>query len=274
MTISSISKSFAVATALVVVSFFSTIPISLAFTSPSGSYLSSLRAASSSSPDEYYNSNNNNEDSQNSMSNNNNRDWRRQRLRDSQSQQQQQQASAAEQQYNNNNNNIDAISQENNWSFLNNAANVNNHLNNNYQSQDDTNDNDEPRTSEFHNLEPLPQSPTRRTRLENEARSINIYTQSGSDPYWELCDEISQLQVDLQTALDVGVSESAVNAIRDMLRRAQSRDPNHVYQLTKGAAYTAGTMGRDDESRKYMEECMRARKMLPQFNLEGLWVGK
>lgn len=136
------------------------------------------------------------------------------------------------------------------------------------------NNNDESRSSEFHNLEPLSLTPARRTRLENEARSTNIYTPSGSDPYWELRDEITQLQKDLQTAMDVGVSESAVNAIRGMLRRAQSKDPEHVYQVTKGAAWSAGRSGRIDESKKYMEECMRARKMLPQFNLEGLWVGK
>ena len=47
-----------------------------------------------------------------------------------------------------------------------------------------------------------------------------------------------------------------------------------VYKLTKGAAWSAGKMGRVDESRRYMEESLRARKMLPQFNLEGLWVGK
>ena len=136
------------------------------------------------------------------------------------------------------------------------------------------NNNDEPRSSEFHNLEPLSLTPARRTRLENEARSTNLYTPSGSDPYWELRDEITQLQKDLQTAMDVGVSESAVNAIRGMLRRAQSKDPEHVYQVTKGAAWSAGRSGKIDESEKYMEECMRARKMLPQFNLEGLWVGK
>ena len=47
-----------------------------------------------------------------------------------------------------------------------------------------------------------------------------------------------------------------------------------VYKLTQGAAWSAGKMGRVDESRRYMEESLRARKMLPQFNLEGLWVGK
>ena len=56
---------------------------------------------------------------------------------------------------------------------------------------------------------------------------MNIYTTSGSDHYWDLRDEIAQLESDLATALNVGVSENAVNAIRDMLRKAQSRDPQH-----------------------------------------------
>jgi len=33
-------------------------------------------------------------------------------------------------------------------------------------------------------------------------------------------------------------------------------------------------MGRVEESEKYRMEAERARQMMPQFQLEGLWVGK
>lgn len=70
------------------------------------------------------------------------------------------------------------------------------------------------------------------------------------------------------------MSDSAVDAIQSMLRRAQSRDPEHVYKVTSGAARSAESMGRVEEGEMYRMESLRARSMLPQFNLEGLWVGK
>jgi len=131
-----------------------------------------------------------------------------------------------------------------------------------------------PRSSEFHNLETLEPTTTRQTRLDSEQRSSAIYTPSGSNAYWELQDEIAQLEKDLQSALDVGVSDSAVDAIMTMLRRAQSKDPEHVYKVTSGAARSAERVGSEAEKEKYEDESLKARKMLPQFNLEGLWVGK
>jgi hypothetical protein len=136
------------------------------------------------------------------------------------------------------------------------------------------NTNKEPRSSEFHGLEPILPSFLRRSRLEVEQRTKATYISSGTDPYWQLQDEILQLEKDLQSAIDVGVSDAAIQAIKSMLRRAQSKDPEHVYKITSGAAKSADMLGRQEASVKYREESSRARKMLPQFNLEGLWVGK
>lgn len=58
------------------------------------------------------------------------------------------------------------------------------------------------------------------------------------------------------------------------MRRAQAKDPEHVYRVTTGAAEVAERMGREEEGKRYREESERAKRMLPQFNLEGLWVGK
>jgi len=141
------------------------------------------------------------------------RDWRRQRLRDGLSSSPQSSSSQEEQ--------LSDMEFPSYSSHSSESTDPSSFLN------DNTNNNNEPRSSEFHNLEPLSQSPTRMSRLEMEAKSMNIYTTSGSDHYWELKDEIAQLESDLATALNVGVSENAVNAIRDMLRKAQSRDPQH-----------------------------------------------
>lgn len=132
----------------------------------------------------------------------------------------------------------------------------------------------EPRSSEFQGLEPLLLSSTRRSRIEAEARCSNIYVPGGSNGYWELCDEIVRLEKDLESALRVDSSDGTVDKIKNSLRRARARDPEHVYKVTSGAARGAERMGKLMESVKYHEESMRARRMLPQFNLEGLWVGK
>jgi hypothetical protein len=59
-----------------------------------------------------------------------------------------------------------------------------------------------------------------------------------------------------------------------MLRRSQAKDAAHVYRITTQAARVAERMGRWEEAERYKVESERAKKMLPQFNLEGLWVGK
>lgn len=130
------------------------------------------------------------------------------------------------------------------------------------------------RSSEFANLGQIPYSETRSSRLDAENRLRSIYTTAGTDPYWSLRDEIIQLENDLKSGREVGISEEAATAVRKLLRRAQSKDPEHVYRITSAAATAAERMGRMEESEKYRQESMKARKMLPWFNLEGLWVGK
>ncbi|KAL3810824.1 hypothetical protein ACHAXA_007514 [Cyclostephanos tholiformis] len=59
-----------------------------------------------------------------------------------------------------------------------------------------------------------------------------------------------------------------------MLRDARSRDPEYVYGMASNAARIADGLGRTREYDMYVEEMRRTRRVLPQFNLEGLWVGK
>mmetsp|Transcript_399 Transcript_399/g.764 ORF Transcript_399/g.764 Transcript_399/m.764 type:complete len:442 (-) Transcript_399:182-1507(-) len=136
------------------------------------------------------------------------------------------------------------------------------------------NSDEQPRSSEFHNLEPRHSSPARLSRLNSEVRSQNVYIPSGSDQYWGLRDEIAQLEQDLQNALELDLDDGALDSIKSMLRRAQAKDPSHVYNVIGEAAMSAEERGDVEASEKYREESKRARSMLPQFNLEGLWVGK
>ena len=82
------------------------------------------------------------------------------------------------------------------------------------------------------------------------------------------------MKTDLQNGKEIGISSTAETAVQKLLKRAQAKDPEHVYRVTSGAARAAERLGRGEEARRYREESWRARKFLPQFNLEGLWVGK
>jgi hypothetical protein len=123
-----------------------------------------------------------------------------------------------------------------------------------------------------------PPSPRLLAKLELESRLRAIYTPVNSNTYWELQDEILQLESDLSVAKSHtsryhGESEG-IKAIQTMLRRAQAKDAQHVYGVTARAARVAERMGRYQEAERYRVESGRARRMLPQFQLEGLWVGK
>ena len=122
---------------------------------------------------------------------------------------------------------------------------------------------------------PPPPSAARLARLESERVAASSYVFPGTDDYWDLRDEIIRLEGDARTAFDAGVSDAGVRAIRGMLDDARSRDPEYVYAMSSEMARAAERMGGGDaQSEGYAGEGRRARRMLPQFNLEGLWVGK
>ncbi|KAL7517996.1 hypothetical protein ACHAWX_002866 [Stephanocyclus meneghinianus] len=58
------------------------------------------------------------------------------------------------------------------------------------------------------------------------------------------------------------------------MRRKQARDPHHVYHVTTVAARMAHRMGVHEKAQRYHNVSCRAKKLLLQFNLKGLWVGK
>ena len=84
---------------------------------------------------------------------------------------------------------------------------------------------DMPRAPEFRGLKPHAALLARPLRLDSEARAQSVYVPSRSDAYWDLRDEITQLEEDLENALLVGVRNDAKRAIRFMPRRARVKDP-------------------------------------------------
>ena len=74
--------------------------------------------------------------------------------------------------------------------------------------------------------------------------------------------------------MDAGDDECAADDMESMLRRAQAKDPEHAYRVASKAAWTAEIMEDWAQVDRYRAKSAAAKRMLPQFNLEGLWVGK
>lgn len=160
-------------------------------------------------------------------------------------------------------------------------------------SSDDTNENTNEhyqRSSEFNIHEsPLPTLSTkRRERLEREHKWQSSYEfiPPGTNTYWDLKDTIYYLQEDYEAAVNAKLSLGAIRNIRNMLFDARSKDPEYIYGKTNyylqnnAVDRKRGVGNADDVEEKVIEhknnkeQNRAARQRLPQFNLEGLWVGK
>jgi hypothetical protein len=169
-----------------------------------------------------------------------------------------------------------------------------------------TNDDDEihhhrhRRSSEFNIREsPLPAPSTkRRERLERERawQSYYEFVAPGTDEYWDLKDTIRSLEMDYiaaAAAANDAKSNSAtttkVRNIKNMLDDARGKDPEYIYGKTSyyirdnnrvddrkrvGAVVENDDNHAREEEEEVIEQNRAARQKLPQFNLEGLWVGK
>lgn len=122
---------------------------------------------------------------------------------------------------------------------------------------------------EFDNLEPLTESEARRERLQRD-REVQEQYESFGDSLWELRAEMEDLSHQLLTALQGG--DALEESTREKLRAAEQRDPELAYKLALAQVELAEQEGRD--ASEHEATAAAARSCLPQFNLEGLWVGK
>jgi hypothetical protein len=141
------------------------------------------------------------------------------------------------------------------------------------------------RMAEFLNLEPLPESEERKRRKETELQAREKFASYGDD-LWELREMMSEWSEQLMDAMrydekknkknnndddDVGIHHYQ---IRKHLREAEQRDPELQYKVQLEEMIKAEQEGRMIDAQKHKEQALHARSCLPQFNLEGLWVGK
>mmetsp|Transcript_39747 Transcript_39747/g.82637 ORF Transcript_39747/g.82637 Transcript_39747/m.82637 type:complete len:398 (-) Transcript_39747:489-1682(-) len=141
----------------------------------------------------------------------------------------------------------------------------NNNNNNDQQS-------DERRLREFVNLEPLDQPDIRRQRLAEDDRVRSQYVSFGDD-LWDLRTQMDDLSVQLLNAISEG-KDSKEEEAREKLRQVEQKDPELVYMLEISSHEEAKKDGRLIDAQMHYDKAIEARSCLPQFNLEGLWVGK
>jgi len=128
------------------------------------------------------------------------------------------------------------------------------------------------RHTEFEDLGSLTQSSERKRRLEQESENKRRFIAYGDD-LWNMREFMDELSRKLLKSINDGDREKE-KEIREELYRIENQDPDLVYKIQLQKMQQARSEGREDDARHHNNIAMAARNNLPQFNLEGLWVGK
>jgi Cyclin D1 binding domain len=128
------------------------------------------------------------------------------------------------------------------------------------------------RKLEFKDLEPLEETEARRKRIEHDMENRARFERFG-DSLWDLRSEMEKLSHRLIDAIEEG-HDHIQESTRRKLRDAESRDPELSYMLAVAEFELAEKQGRFEDAVEHKARAAAARSCLPQFNLDGLWVGK
>jgi hypothetical protein len=118
---------------------------------------------------------------------------------------------------------------------------------------------------------PLEMSETRRLRLDREV-ALGTKFVTGDDIY-RLREQAMSLGEDLKQARMLGAIQR-VHELERAILKVQQVDAEFVYVVNLERMKRAEADGRTEEAEQYRQGAMEARNALPQFNLNGLWVGK
>jgi len=114
-------------------------------------------------------------------------------------------------------------------------------------------------------------SETRRQRLSREASRKKKYV-TGDDLY-HLRQHAMSLREELQQARQLQATRR-VQELEQAILKVQQVDAEFVYSVNLERMETAQLQGRMEDYERYHDDAMEARSALPQYNLDGLWVGK
>lgn len=112
-------------------------------------------------------------------------------------------------------------------------------------------------------------SEARRRRLQEEEERNSRYV--FGDDLHELRQKVLDLREELNEARRAG---SSTVALEKAILQAQQLDAEFIYEVALERMEEATLHGDILGAEKHRREAMSAREALPQFNLDGLWVGK
>lgn len=136
------------------------------------------------------------------------------------------------------------------------------------QRQRQENQEQQSSTPNFLPMESHPPSPQRLSRIEQEAETQSKFLHG--DELIELRKYIANLELDLDRAKD-REDNSRIKDLTKALHESKNMDAEYVYANCMELASVADS---DEEALEWKNEASLARECLPQFNLQGLWVGK
>mmetsp|Transcript_15143 Transcript_15143/g.31303 ORF Transcript_15143/g.31303 Transcript_15143/m.31303 type:complete len:409 (-) Transcript_15143:139-1365(-) len=133
-------------------------------------------------------------------------------------------------------------------------------------------DEENSRHIEFADLGSAEQSSERKLRIQKEEENRQRFVKYGND-LWNMREFMGKLSRKLLKSINVGDREKE-NEIRAELRQIEHQDPDLVYRVELEKLQKARSEGRDDDAMRHSIIASAARSTLPQYNLEGLWIGK
>jgi len=128
------------------------------------------------------------------------------------------------------------------------------------------------RRIEFSDLGSLEQSTERKQRIQQEQEDKQRFVGYG-DELWNMRSFMGKLSRKLLKSINDGDREQEKD-IREELCQIEHQDPDLVYTVELEKMQKALNEGRDDDARLHGMIASAARSNLPQYNLDGLWVGK
>ena len=128
------------------------------------------------------------------------------------------------------------------------------------------------RRIEFADLGSLEESSERKQRMRQEQESKQRFMSYGDD-LWNMREVMGKLSRKLLKSINDGDRERE-EEIREELRQIEHQDPDLVYKVELENLQKARSEGRDNDAMRHSIVASAARSNLPQYNLDGLWVGK
>ena len=122
-----------------------------------------------------------------------------------------------------------------------------------------------------YDLNHLPPSQERQSRMLTEEKAMSRFVHG--DELIALRKRVDQLKSDLTDARNSG-DLSQIRTVKLEIIEAEQQDAELIYLVSTRRMKKAQEVGLNDEAEKFHQEAKAARSVLPQFNIEGLWVGK